>query len=221
MPGWAEVDRYIEEKLIGRDAPLEAALAANRDAGLPAIEVSPAQGKMLHLFARMARARRILEIGTLGGYSAIWLARALPADGRLVTLEIDPHRAEVARGNLARAGMADRVEIIVGPARQTLERLAAEGAEPFDLVFLDADKPGNPDYLRLSLALSRPGTVIICDNVVREGEVTNPDSSDPNVLGSRGLFDALASAPMLSATAIQTVGSKKWDGFAMALVGEA
>jgi len=221
VPGWAEVDRYIEEKLIGRDAPLEAALAANRDAGLPAIEVSPAQGKMLHLFARMARARRILEIGTLGGYSAIWLARALPADGRLVTLEIDPHRAEVARGNLARAGMADRVEIIVGPARQTLERLAAEGAEPFDLVFLDADKPGNPDYLRLSLALSRPGTVIICDNVVREGEVTNPDSSDPNVLGSRGLFDALASAPMLSATAIQTVGSKKWDGFAMALVGEA
>jgi predicted O-methyltransferase YrrM len=221
VPGWAEVDRYIEEKLIGEDAALEAALAANKAAGLPAIDVSPAQGKMLYLFARMAGARRILEIGTLGGYSTIWLARALPADGRLVTLEIDPHHAEVARGNLARADVADKVDIIVGPARQTLDRLVAEGTDPFDLVFLDADKPSNPDYLRLSLELSRPGTVLVCDNVVREGEVANAGSRDPNVQGSRGLFDALAKAPRLSATAIQTVGSKKWDGFALAVVGEA
>ena len=138
-----------------------------------------------------------------------------------MTLEIDPHHAEVARGNLAQAGVADRVEIVVGPARQTLERMVGAGTEPFDLVFLDADKPGNPDYLRLSIALSRPGTIIVCDNVVREGEVANADSRDPNVQGSRGLFDALAQAPGLSATAIQTVGSKKWDGFALAIVGEA
>jgi predicted O-methyltransferase YrrM len=221
VPGWAEVDHYIEERLIGEDAALEAALAANRDAGLPAIDVSPAQGKMLHLLARSARARRILEIGTLGGYSTIWLARALPAEGRLVTLEIDPHHAEVARGNLERAGLADRVDVVVGPARQTLDRLIADGAEPFDLVFLDADKPGNPDYLRLSLELSHPGTVIVCDNVVREGEVANPDSADPNVQGSRALFDVIAATPRLSATAIQTVGTKKWDGFALILVGEA
>lgn len=221
MADWAEVDRYIEEKLLGDDPALADALAANRAAGLPAIDVSPPQGKMLHLLARMAGARRILEIGTLGGYSTIWLARALPADGRLVTLEIDPHHAEVARGNLTRACVADRVDILVGPARETLERLIADGTEPFDLVFLDADKPGNAVYLRLSIRLSRPGTVIVVDNVVRKGEVANPESGDLNVQGSRRLFDALAATPRLSATAIQTVGSKKWDGFALAVVGEA
>lgn len=220
MADWADVDRYIEEKLLGDDPALTDALAANQAAGLPAIDVSPPQGKMLHLFARMARARRILEIGTLGGYSTIWLARVLPAGGRLVSLEIDPRHATVARANLLRAGVADRVEILVGPARETLERLIGEGAEPFDFVFLDADKPGNADYLRLSLELSHPGTVIVVDNVVREGEVANPESGDANVQGSRRLFDVLAATPGLSATAIQTVGSKKWDGFALAVVGE-
>ncbi|HEY1606642.1 MAG TPA: O-methyltransferase [Allosphingosinicella sp.] len=219
-PDWAEVDDYIAGKLLGDDPALTQALAANQAAGLPAIDVSPPQGKMLHLFALMAGARRILEIGTLGGYSTIWLARALPADGRLVSLEIDPYHAEVARANLARAGVGDRVEIVVGPARATLERMIAEGAAPFDLVFLDADKPGNADYLRLSLELSHPGTVIVVDNVVREGQVANAESSDASVQGSRKLFDALAATPRLSATAIQTVGGKKWDGFALAMVGE-
>ncbi len=221
MPDWAAVDDYIAERLLEDDTALAEALAANQAAGLPAIDVSPPQGKMLHLFARMARARWILEIGTLGGYSTIWLARALPADGRLVTLEIDLHHAEVARANLARAGVGDRVDIVVGPARESLERMIAEDHEPFDFVFLDADKPGNPDYLRLSVQLSHPGTVIVVDNVIREGEVANPGSGDPNVRGSRALFDALAATPGLSATAIQTVGSKKWDGFALAMVGES
>lgn len=220
MPDWAEVDDYIADKLLGDDPALSAALAANQAAGLPAIDVSPPQGKMLHLFAKMVGARRILEIGTLGGYSTIWLARALPADGRLVTLEINPRHAEVARQNLDRAGVGDRVEVAVAPARQTLERLIAEQADPFDFVFLDADKPSNPDYLRLALLLSHRGTAIVCDNVVREGQVADADSDDPNVLGSRRLFDALAETPGLTATAIQTVGSKKWDGFVLAVVGE-
>lgn len=218
MPDWADVDRYIEAKLIGADAALEAALSANRAAGLPAIDVSPTQGKMLHLLARIAGARRILEIGTLGGYSTIWLARALPAEGRLVTLEIDPHHADVARGNLARAGLAERVDILVGPAIESLERMIGEAAEPFDFVFLDADKPRNPDYLRLVLELSHPGTVVLCDNVVREGAVADPASADANVVGTRRLFDMLADAEAIDATAIQTVGSKKWDGFVLGIV---
>jgi predicted O-methyltransferase YrrM len=218
VPDWAEVDDYIAGKLIGADPALDGALAANREAGLPAIDVSPPQGKMLHLLARIVGARRILEIGTLGGYSTIWLARALPADGRLVTLEIDPHHAGVAGANLARAGLADRVAIVVGPARRSLERMIGEGAEQFDFVFIDADKPGNPDYLRLALDLSHPGTIIVCDNVVREGAVADPANADPNVVGTRRLFDALAAEPRLDATAIQTVGSKKWDGFVLAVV---
>ena len=217
---WAEVDRYIAGRLIGDDPALDFVLAANGAAGLPAIDVSPAQGKLLHLLARIAGARRILEIGTLGGYSTIWLARALPPEGHLVSCEIEPHHAAVAEANVARAGLAARVEIIVGPARQTLEHMVDAQADPFDLVFIDADKPGNPDYLRLALALARPGTVIVCDNVVRGGRVTDETSKDPAILGTRRLFDDLAATPGLSATAIQTVGLKDWDGFAIALVGD-
>jgi predicted O-methyltransferase YrrM len=173
---------------------------------------------MLHLFARMIGARRILEVGTLGGYSTIWLARALPGAGRLVTLELEPHHAEVARGNLAYAGVADRCEVRVGPAVETLAAMQAEGAGPFDLVFIDADKPSNVDYVRAALAMSRPGTAIIVDNVVREGEILDPDSGDDRVQGTRRLFEYLADEPRLDATAIQTVGAKHWDGFVLALV---
>lgn len=212
--GWVAVDRYIGDRLLADDAALSGALAANAAAGLPDIDVSPPQGRMLHLFARMAGARRILEIGTLGGYSTIELARALPPEGRLVSLEIDPHHAAVARGNVAAAGLADRVEIVVGPAVDSLARLDG----PFDLVFIDADKQGNADYVRAAIRLSRPGTVIVVDNVVREGEVIDADSDDPRVRGTRALFDLVAGEPRLSATAIQTVGSKKWDGFLLAIV---
>ena len=176
--------------------------------------MSPAQGRLLQILARMAGARRILEIGTLGGYSTIWLARALPADGRLVTLEATPKHAEVARANIARAGLADRVELIVGPALETLPRLDG----PFDLVFIDADKESNADYLGHALRLSRPGTVIVCDNVVRDGRVADAASTQPAILGTRRFFDRLGSEPRLTATAVQTVGAKGWDGFAIALV---
>lgn len=212
--GWVAVDRYIGDRLLADDAALSGALAANAAAGLPDIDVSPPQGRMLHLFARMAGARRILEIGTLGGYSTIELARALPPGGRLVSLEIDPHHAAVARGNVAAAGLADRVEIVVGPAVDSLARLDG----PFDLVFIDADKQGNAGYVRAAIRLSRPGTVIVVDNVVREGEVIDADSDEPRVRGTRALFDLVAGEPRLSATAIQTVGSKKWDGFLLAIV---
>ena len=212
---WSAVDGYIADRLIGPgDAP-GAILAANTAANLPEIDVSPAQGKMLHLLARMAGARRILEVGTLGGYSTAWLARALPPDGRLVTLEIDPHHAAVARRNMAEAGLADRVEVIEGPALESLARL--DGA--FDLVFIDADKPSNLAYLGEALRLSRAGTTIIVDNVVREGGILDADSDDPRILGTRALFDAVGAEPRLSATAIQTVGAKKWDGFLLAVVG--
>ncbi len=211
---WAEVDGYIADRLLGADADLATTLAANSAAGLPDIDVSPAQGRMLHLLARMCNAKRILEIGTLGGYSTIELARALPPGGELVTLEIDPHHAEVARDNLARAGMADRVEVITGPAVDTLATLAG----PFDLVFIDADKPSNALYLREAVRLSRPGTTIVVDNVIREGAVLDADSTDDRVQGTRRLFDALAAEPRLTATAIQTVGAKKWDGFVLAIV---
>lgn len=217
---WADVDHYIADKLLGDDPALEAALAANHAAGLPAIDVSPAQGKMLHLLARSIGARRILEVGTLGGYSTIWLARALPAGGRVVTLELLPHHAEVAQANLEQAGVADRVEIRVGKARALIEQMIAEGAEPFDLFFIDADKESNADYLRLAIQLSHPGSVIIVDNVVREGGILDPDSADPMIQGTRRLYDALAATPQVSATAIQTVGLKKWDGFVLAVVNE-
>lgn len=193
---------------------LAEALAANAASGLPDIDVSPAQGRMLHLLARIAGARRILEIGTLGGYSTIELARALPADGRLVTLELEPHHAEVAHENLARAGLADRVEVLVGPAAATLATLTG----PFDFVFIDADKPSNPLYLREALRLTRLGGTIVVDNVIREGQVLDPDSDDDRVVGTRALFDAIAAEPRLTATAVQTVGIKKWDGFVLAVV---
>jgi predicted O-methyltransferase YrrM len=204
--------------LLGDDPALDAALEANKAGGLPAIDVSPVQGKLLHLLARAAGARRILEVGTLGGYSTIWLARALPDDGRVVTLEIDPHHAEVARANLDRAGIGARVDIRVGPALETFAALTAAGEAPFDLVFIDADKQNNANYVRAAIGLARPGALIIVDNVVREGRVLDADSEDPMVQGTRRLFDMLADEPRLDATAIQTVGVKKWDGLVVALV---
>ncbi|HEY7592872.1 MAG TPA: O-methyltransferase [Actinophytocola sp.] len=211
---WDAVDGYFSGLLVGEDAALDAALEASDAAGLPQIAVAPTQGKLLHLIARTRGARRILEIGTLGGYSTIWLARALPADGELVTLEYDPKHAEVARANLARAGLADRVDVRVGAALDTLPGLAG----PFDVVFIDADKPNNPEYFRHALRLSRPGSVIVVDNVVRGGQVANPDSTDPSVLGTRALAELLATEPRVDATMVQTVGSKGYDGFALALV---
>jgi predicted O-methyltransferase YrrM len=215
---WADVDRYIADKLLGEDPALEAALVANHAAGLPPIDVSPAQGKMLHLLARSLGARRILEVGTLGGYSTIWLARALPPGGQVVTLEVLPHHAEVAQANLEQAGVADRVDIRVGQARGLIEQMVADKVEPFDLFFIDADKESNADYLRLAIQLSHPGSIIIIDNVVRDGGVLDPDSKDPMIQGTRRLYDALAQTPQVSATAIQTVGLKGWDGFVLARV---
>ena len=220
-PVWTDVDDYIAAYLIGADAALDSALAANEAGGLPPIDVSAAQGKMLHLLARMAGARHILELGTLGGYSTIWLARALPEDGRLVTIELEPHHAEVARGNIARAGFAPQVDLRVGPALDLLDAMIAAGEGPFDFVFIDADKPNNVAYLKAAMALSRPGTTIIVDNVVREGGVLDAASDDPRIQGTRALFEAVAAEPRLSATAVQTVGAKKWDGFLLAVLGAA
>lgn len=216
-PRWPEVDDYIAGKLLGDDPALDAALAANEAGGLPTIDVSPVQGKFLHLLALATGAKRILEVGTLGGYSTIWLARALGQGGRLVTLELEPHHAEVARGNVDRAGIGDRMEIRVGPAADTLAAMVAADEGPFDLVFIDADKPGNAAYFDSAVALSRPGTIIIVDNVVREGGVLDPDG-DTAVQGTRALFDALAGDKRVTATAMQTVGAKHWDGFVMAVV---
>lgn len=215
---WTAVDSYIGANLVPADPVLEAALRASADAGLPPISVSPAQGKLLHVLARAQGARRILEIGTLGGYSAIWLGRALPPQGRLITLEAEPRHAEVARGNLARAGLTDVVEIRVGLAQETLPRLHSAGDGPFDLIFIDADKPGYPGYLSWSLRLSRPGTMIIADNVVRDGAVAESASRDTNVQGVRRYIEMMAVEPRISATVIQTVGSKGYDGFALAVV---
>ncbi len=215
---WSAVDRYVAERLVPQDAALEQVLAGNAAAGLPPHDVSPVQGKLLHLLARMLRARRVLEIGTLGGYSTLWLARALPQDGRVVTLEADPRHAEVARANFARAGLAERIDLRVGRALDTLPGLEAEGEGPFDLVFLDADKPNQAAYLAWALRLARPGSVIVGDNVVREGAVIDDASTDDRVRGVRAFFDLLATEPRLDATAIQTVGIKGWDGLAIALV---
>jgi predicted O-methyltransferase YrrM len=215
---WTAVDKYISDSLSLSDPALDAALAANVAAALPSIDVSPSQGKLLQLLAQMRGARRILEIGTLGGYSTICLARALPVGGRLVTLEVDAKHAEVARSNVARAGFADVVEIRVGPALETLARMQDEGTEPFDMIFIDADKPNNPGYLGWALKFSRRGSLIICDNVVRDGAVADAESTDPGVQGARRLFEMLGAEPRLSATALQTVGIKGYDGFAMALV---
>jgi predicted O-methyltransferase YrrM len=222
---WSAVDDYIGGQLIGADEALDAATAASADAGLPAIAVSPPQGKMLTLLARIHRASSILEVGTLGGYSTICFARALPADGHLITLELDPDYARVAAANIARAGLAELVELRVGPAIDSLEELLNEDVGPFDLVFIDADKQSTPAYFERALELTRPGSVIIVDNVVRDGEVIDADSSDPRVLGMRGLHELLAvdqAGPRrVSATTIQTVGSKGYDGFTLVLVNGA
>jgi predicted O-methyltransferase YrrM len=215
---WTAVDRYITDLLVPPDPALDAALQASAAAGLPPHDVSPSQGKLLLLLAQIQGARTILEIGTLGGYSTIWLARALPADGRLITLEADPKHAEVARANIARAGLSDVVEVRLGRALDTLPQLAAEGHGPFDLIFIDADKASNPDYFAWALKLSRRGSLIIADNVVRNGAVVDAASSDPSVQGVRRFNELLAESPRVSATAIQTVGSKGYDGFAMAIV---
>jgi predicted O-methyltransferase YrrM len=215
---WSAVDEYLGGKLLPPDEALESALQASAEAGLPPISVSPTQGKLLNLLARGQGARRILEIGTLGGYSTIWLARALPPDGHLITLEADTRHAEVARENLALAGLAGLTEVRVGRAQETLPHLASAGAGPFDVIFIDADKAGYPDYLRWSLDLARPGTLIIADNVVRDGAVADPASDDPAVQGVRQFIDLLAAEPRVSATVIQTVGSKGYDGFATAMV---
>jgi predicted O-methyltransferase YrrM len=218
---WSAVDAYIIEKIATSDFALDAALAANVAAGLPPQDVSPPQGKLLYLLARLARARKVLEIGALGGYSTIWLARALPPDGFVVTLEAVPKHAEVARENIRRAGLSGQVRVRVGPALETLPRIAAEGLGPFDLVFIDADKPRNAEYLAWALRLTRVGGVIVCDNVVREGAVVERASGDPSVQGVRRMFDLIAKEPRLTATAIQTVGVKGWDGFAVAIVDRA
>ena len=215
---WSEVDSYFAKTLLGSDLALEATLAANAEAGLPSIDVSAPQGKLIHLLARMSGARNALEIGTLGGYSTIWLARALRDDGRLITLELNPKNADVARRNLARAGLGDKVEIRTGPALEALPKIEAEGLGPFDFVFIDADKSNNAVYVEWALRLSRPGTTIVVDNVVREGEVADAASRSTDVIGVRRMFDLLAREPRLSATAIQTVGAKGWDGFALAIV---
>ena len=215
---WTAVDRYVGDLIVGSDAALDAALQSSSEAGLPAINVTPAQGKLLHLLARMRGARRILEIGTLGGYSTIWFARALPADGCIVTLELEPKHATVARANFARAGVASLIELRVGRALDTLARLVAERAEPFDLTFIDADKAGMADYFARALQLSRPGSVIIADNVVRKGAVVDAASDDPSVQGVRRFNELLAKESRVSATTIQTVGSKGYDGFTLALV---
>ena len=212
---WSAVDEYISDRLLaGADPVFEAILRANAAGGLPAIDVSPAQGKFLHLLVKIAGAKRILEIGTLGGYSTVWMAKALPPDGRLLTLEYSPVHAEVARDNIARAGLLEQIEVRQGAALDLLP--AVEG--PFDLIFIDADKPNNPGYLDWAVKLSRPGTVIILDNVVRDGRVTDASSTDRNVLGSRAAFDLFHDHPRLDSTALQTVGLKGYDGFALALV---
>ena len=215
---WGRVDDYIAARLVHEDAALANALAANAAAGLPAIDVSAAQGKYLNLMVRITGAKRVLEVGTLGGYSTIWMARALPSDGRLVTLEYEPKHAAVARRNIDAAGVGDKVTIHVGAAANALPRLAAEDPEPFDFIFIDADKPNNRIYLDWAVKLGRPGTVIILDNVIRDGQVLEPANPDPRIIGTRAAYDFIAGHPRLSATALQTVGAKGWDGFAVMLV---
>ena len=215
---WTAVDRYLTDLFVPPDPALEAALQASAAAGLPPIHVSPNQGKLLFLLAQVQAARNILEIGTLGGYSTVWLARALPGNGRLITLELDEKFAAVARANIARAGLAGVVELRLGPALETLPQLAAEGRGPFDLIFIDADKATYPDYFKWALKLSRRGSLIIADNIVRKGAVADAASSDPNVQGVRRFNELLAAEPRVSATAIQTVGSKGYDGLAFAIV---
>ena len=218
QPTWAAVDEYLIGLFVGRDEALTSALQANAAAGLPGIDVAPNQGKLLMLIARLSGARSVLELGTLGGYSTIWLARGLPEDGRVVTLEAVPEHAEVARANVDRAGVGGRVDIRVGAALDTLPKLESEQAGPFDLVFIDADKENYPHYLEWALKLTRPGSVIIGDNVVRKGHVVDDGSDDENVRATRSFLELASTDPRLDATAVQTVGSKGWDGFLLAVV---
>jgi len=215
---WSAVDEYLNERIAPSDHALSAALADSAAAGLPPIAVAANQGKLLGLLAQAIGARKVLEIGTLGGYSSIWLARALPSDGRLVSLELSARHAEVARKNLARAGVAERVEVVVGPALETLPQLAAQARGPFDLIFIDADKASLPEYFGWALKLARLGSLIVIDNVVRRGAILDASTQDPNVQGVRRLYDLIAAEPRVTATAIQTVGSKGYDGLAFALV---
>ncbi|TGP52566.1 O-methyltransferase [bacterium M00.F.Ca.ET.159.01.1.1] len=215
---WTAVDDYIVSSLFEADPVLDAVLKVNREQGLPAIDVSAAQGKLLSLLVRIRGAKRVLEVGTLGGYSTIWMARGLPADGKVVTLELDPHHAKVARSNFERAGVSGKVDLRVGPALQSLAALVDENAGPFDLIFIDADKPNNPNYLGWAMKLSRPGTVIVCDNVIRDGAVVKKNSGDVNVEGARAAFSFIGGEKRLDGTAIQTVGAKGYDGFAIAVV---
>jgi predicted O-methyltransferase YrrM len=218
---WSAVDRYIAERLIGADEAQAETLRVNAGAGLPAIDVSAPQGKLLHLLARSIRARKILEIGTLGGYSTIWFARALQAGGKIVTIEYDSKHAAIARENIAREGLSHAVDPRVGAALDILPQLEAENAGPFDLSFIDADKGNNANYFKWALKLSRPGALIIVDNVVREGGVADATSIEPTAQGARALFDAVAAEPRVAATAVQTVGAKGWDGFLVAIVNAA
>ncbi|HKA23523.1 MAG TPA: O-methyltransferase [Candidatus Eisenbacteria bacterium] len=215
---WSAVDHYLNETLVAEDDALAAAVKDSERAGLPSIQVAPNQGKLLHLLARTMGARQVLEIGTLGGYSTIWLARALPEGGRVITLEAEPKHAEVARANFARAGLSNVIELRLGRALDTLPKIEAERLGPFDLFFIDADKPSIPEYFDWALRLSRPGSLILVDNVVRKGAVADPSSNDPNVQGVRRFNERVAREPRVSATTIQTVGTKGYDGIAFALV---
>ena len=215
---WSEVDRYFSEALIKPSRALDSAIRANHKAGLPAIDVTPLQGRFLEVLIRATGARRVLEIGTLGGYSTIWLARAIPDNGLVVTLEVEPKHASIAQKNIERAGLSRRVDLRIGAAAETLAALVAASADPFDFIFIDADKAGYPDYLKWSLKLSRPGTLIVADNVVRDGKVTDAKNSDPNIKGVRRFTKLMAAEPRLSATVLQTVAGKGYDGFAMAVV---
>lgn len=215
---WSQVDDYLNELLIPSDRLLEQTLHRNTEAGLPAHDVAPNQGKFLQLLLQIHGSARVLEIGTLGAYSTIWMARALPEHGKIVTLEADPHHAEIARTNLVQAGLIDKVDLRIGPALTTLPDVQEDYREPFDLIFIDADKPSNPDYLRWALRLSRPGSLIIGDNIVRDGEVIHAESTDPRVQGVRQFLKLIADHPRLEATALQTVGSKGYDGLVIARV---
>lgn len=220
-PRWHAVDAYFASAFVPADPALESALESNAAAGLPAYDISPLQGQLLGILVQAANARRVLEIGTLGGYSTIWLARAVGPSGSVITLELEPAYAQVAAENIARAGLDDRVSIRIGRATESLASLVADGAEPFDVVFIDADKPSNREYLSWALKLSRPGTMILVDNVVREGAVADASSTDPEVLGARDVIALLAREPRVRATAVQTVGVKGYDGFAIAIVQES
>jgi len=215
---WRKVDSFFTDALISADPALGAALAANREGGLPAIDVTPLQGRFLEILLRSTGAKRVLEIGTLGGYSTIWMARAIESSGRVITLELDQHHAAIARRNLKEAGVADRVDLRVGPASESLAALVDQNTTPFDFIFIDADKAGYPDYIQWSLKLSRPGTLIIADNVVRDGKVIDPNDPDANIHGVLRFTDIVAAEPRLSTTVMQTVGSKGYDGFAISIV---